>query len=105
MRCCSYDLFDIDRIDRYFSHVGNHDTIGNTTLQQLENNAGKGKVGSQLVSKIYNYDDISPEMDRILQHIRMCVSPPVFEKQQRKNSTRENHRCSVRSRRIPSIGA
>lgn len=95
MRCCSCDLFD--RIDRYCQFpMGNHD-VGNTTTS---NSNYAGKVGSQLVTKIYNYDDISPEMDRILQHI--CI-PSVFEKrkQQRKNSTRENHRYSVCSRRIP----
>lgn len=73
--------------------------LGNTTITD-SNYAGKGKVGSQLVTKIYNYDDISSGMDRILQHI--CI-PPRFEKrkQRRKNSTREIHRCSVRSGRIP----
>lgn len=84
--------------------MGNHDvdTMENTTTTN-SNYAGKGKVGSQLVTKIYNYDDISPEMDRILQHI--CI-PPMFEKrkQQRKNSTRENHRDAVCVREGYRIG-
>lgn len=69
--------------------------LGNTSITD-SNYAGKGKVGSQLVTKIYNYDDISSGMDRILQ--RICI-PRRFEKR-RKNSTREIHRCSVRSGRI-----